>query len=171
MRLASVIFNVSVNNDTTHEEREMKDVTTMKKAELLECISKANDEVFTQAQSEKWKVSQLREWLSENLIEDDERNLSNTMKEYRQKYTKATGYNGAATVNNGDDLAEVLLKLDPQEVVALAEKVLDLPEDELWNKYSHLNNGQKRMNAGNKLRFALKKGTITIKDIKKAARA
>ena len=122
----------------------MNDITKMKKADLLTLISKQDEEVFKVATSEKWKVAQLREWLSDCASDDpepkDEKTLSETMSEYRKRYTKATSYNGTATVNNGDDLASVLLKLDPQQVVALAEKVLDLPEDELWNRYANLNN-------------------------------
>ena len=170
----------------------MNDVTKMKKAELLELLSETDNEVFTQATSEKWKVTQLREWLkvitdrptetaetqdTEDESEDDggdddeEKNLSSTMKKYRAKYTKATGYNGQPTVNNGDDLASVLLKLDPQEVVDLAERVLGFDTGELWEKYSHLNPGQKRMCSGNRIRAAIKKGTITAKDITKAVGA
>lgn len=177
----------------------MNDVNKMKKAELLELLSETDSEVFTQATSEKWKVTQLREWLTEQASGDqkvitdetagivetqngedennesegdeDEKNLSNTMKKYRNKYTKATGYNGKPTVNNGDDLASVLLKLDPQEVVDLAEMVLGFENGELSEKYAHLNPGQQRMCSGNRIRAAIKKGTITAKDVTKAVGA
>ena len=154
----------------------MNDITKMKKADLLAYINEQDSEVFALATSEKWKVAQLREWLSDCASDDpepededkDEKTLSETMSKYRKGYTKAKSYNGMATVNNGDDLASLLLPLDPQQTVELAEKVLGLDEDELWDRYAHLNNGQKRMNAGNKLRFALKKETITLADVKKA---
>ncbi len=154
----------------------MNDITKMKKAELLTLIRKQDAEVFTIATNDKWKVAQLREWLTDCSSDDpepededkDEKTLSETMSKYRKGYTKAKAYNGMATVNNGDDLASLLLPLDPQETVALAERVLDLADDELWDRYAHLNNGQKRMNAGNKLRFALKKETISLADVKKA---
>ena len=103
--------------------------------------------------------------------DDEEKNLSNTMKEYRKKYTKTTAYNGLPTVNNGDEVAEALAKLAPSEVVDLAERVLGLVEGELWEKYSHLNPGQQRMCSGNRIRAAVKKGTITAKDVTKAAGA
>ena len=103
--------------------------------------------------------------------DDEEKNLSNTMKKYRKKYTKTTAYNGLPTVNNGDEVAEALAKLAPNEVVDLAEKVLDLAEGELWEKYSHLNPGQQSMCSGNRIRAAVKKGTITAKDVTTAAGA
>ena len=103
--------------------------------------------------------------------DDEEKSLSNTMKKYRKKYTKTTTYNGLPTVNNGDDVAEALAKLAPNEVVDLAERVLGLSDGELWEKYSHLNPGQQRMCSGNRIRAAVKKGTITAKDVTKAVGA
>lgn len=110
--------------------------------------------------------------------DDEEKSLSNTMKKYRKKYTKTTAYNGLPTVNNGlptvnngDKVAEALAKLAPNEVVDLAEKVLGLADGELWEKYSHLNPGQQRMCSGNRIRAAVKKGTITAKDVTTAAKS
>lgn len=101
------------------------------------------------------------------LAEDEDRNLSSTMKEYRSKYNKTTGHNGLPTMNNGDDLAEALLKLSPDQVVDLAEQVLGLDSGELWQKYEHLNPGQRRMCSGNRIRAAIKKGDLTVKDVTK----
>ena len=144
----------------------MTDVNKMKKAELLSVIAEIDASVSTQAQAEKWKVADLREWLLNH--EAEERTLSNTMKEYRQKYTKAKDYSGRSTLNNGDDLASALLPLSPDQTVALAEKVLDFADGELAERYAELNPGQRRMVCGNRLRAALKKEAITLKDVTKA---
>ena len=100
--------------------------------------------------------------------DSEEMSLSETMQKYRKKYIKAKGYNGLPTINNGDDLATLLLPLDPQEVVELAEKALGFEKDELYERYSNLNPGMRRMVCGNRLRAALKKGTITTDDVEQA---
>lgn len=57
---------------------------------------------------------------------------------------------------------EVALLLRPAEtlddVYRIAAKYLGVPEDELRAKYKHLNNGQQRMNLGNRMRGHMKKG-------------
>lgn len=107
-------------------------------------------------------------------IEDtkaDKPSMSATMQKYREKYEPSISLSGRKSLNNGDDLAHLLASLDPRDVVHLAEKVLGLKKNELWDKYANLNRGQQRMNAGNRIRGAVKRGEVTNAQVKKALKA
>jgi len=67
------------------------------------------------------------------------------------------------TRDNGDPVAVALrgcTTLD--DVYRETAALLRVPESELRAKYAHLNNGQQRMNCGNRLRGAFKSGKITL---------
>lgn len=57
----------------------------------------------------------------------------------------------------GDRIAELLRGKTLDEAYTVAARFLRAPEDELRSKYSHLNNGQQRMNLGNRMRAWEKK--------------
>lgn len=86
-----------------------------------------------------------------------------TLKRYRDagKYPASDGYSGIS-FNNGDPVAQALRMFEPKKVMAVAEKILPgIKRGELKKKYAKLNPGMQRMNAGNRIRAAIKKGTIT----------
>ena len=93
--------------------------------------------------------------------------LAQAIKERRDRY-QVHVVNGKKSVNNGDAVALALAPLDPDQVVELAERLLfpDEPSGSLAARYSHLNPGQRRMNAGNRIRAAVKKGVITLDEIR-----
>ena len=62
---------------------------------------------------------------------------------------------GAASIDNGDEVAEMLRGMDLDATYAKASKVLELPEADLRAKYAHLNLGMQRMNLGNRIRGVL----------------
>ena len=96
-----------------------------------------------------------------------------TLKTYRDKghYSYSDGY-GGLSLNNGDSTALSLSMFEPERVVAIAEKVLPgIKKGELKKKYAKLNRGMKRMNAGNRIRAAIKKGTITNAQLKAALKS
>ena len=82
---------------------------------------------------------------------------SETLKKYREKYTSSKTALGNNSAHCGDDVAAALAALEPDDVVLLAEKLLKI---ELVAKYEKLNPGQRRMNAGNRIRAAVKRGDI-----------
>lgn len=94
--------------------------------------------------------------------------MSKTMAKHRAKYVATASASGRKSLHNGDELAKVLEYKDHNAVVAAAEQLLELETGTLATKYAKLNNGQKRMNAGNRIRGALKRGEITIEEIKGA---
>jgi hypothetical protein len=105
---------------------------------------------------------------------DDEANstrMSKTLDRYKPQYKETVAYSGAKSQNNGDGIAEILAGLTPEAVCHTAERLLGLENGELVAKYQHLNPGQQRMNSGNRIRAALKRGDATIDEVKKAAKA
>ena len=75
----------------------------------------------------------------------------------RVHYVKCKRPNGTATAHNGDDIAKALRDYEPNEVADLADKCLKVPVGTHFLKYGHLNNGQVRMNSGNRIRAAYAK--------------
>lgn len=98
----------------------------------------------------------------------EKRSMAATLKKHRQKYVQTDGYAGVST-NCGDDVATILRMHEPPKVVRIAEIVLSMKKGELAKRYEKLNPGQQRMNAGNRIRSAFKKGLITKTALKKAA--
>lgn len=96
------------------------------------------------------------------------RRMSATLNKYKPQYVQSVAASGAKSQNNGDDLAAFLSALTPEAVVALAEKVLGLEAGELVAKYDRLNPGQKRMNSGNRIRAAIKRGDLTVEEVRKS---
>lgn len=103
------------------------------------------------------------------LIElDDEDHGGNKMAgilaNYRAGYVPSIAASGKKSLSNGDAVAKALEGINAQEVLLMAESLLGLPSGTLQSQYARLNPGQQRMNAGNRLRAALKKGTIAVVD-------
>jgi hypothetical protein len=89
--------------------------------------------------------------------------MSNQLKKYRTRYHRSVAASGAKSLNNGDDLANYLQMKTGKDVCELADKFVPLKGGEKhFDRYARLNEGQKRMNAGNKLRAAVKNGQIVV---------
>lgn len=100
--------------------------------------------------------------------ETEVKSMSSTMLKYREKYEPSISSGDRKSLNNGDEIAHLLAGLEPKAVIAVAERVIKQSKDSLLTKYEHLNSGQQRMNAGNRIRGAVKRGDATIKDVKNA---
>lgn len=83
--------------------------------------------------------------------------MAKALREARSHYIKCKRPDGAATAHNGDDIAKALRDYEPLEVAAIADKALEAPAGTHEAKYGHLNNGQIRMNSGNRIRSAYMK--------------
>lgn len=99
--------------------------------------------------------------------EDDERTMNTQLKKAKQKYVAAKNANGERTHHCGDSLAELLLALEVGEVLSFADEVLDMEAGWHATRYGHLNPGQRRMNAGNRIRGAIRRGDINPDDVSK----
>ena len=114
-------------------------------------------------------------WLAEvaSLLPSQGRGMSETLLRYRAKYQPTICYSGRKSLNNGDAVAEFLAGLSPTETLRHAERLLDLDDGELTRRYvtdrpdgkSPLNEGQQRMNGGNMIRAAIKRGDITADEL------
>lgn len=100
--------------------------------------------------------------------EEEEGKMSETLRKYRQGYAKTTSYNGNHSLDNGDQVAELMRGMSPQEACALADKAFGESEFHHWEKYQHLNPGSRRMNAGNRIRAAVRRGDLTIEQLRDA---
>jgi len=99
---------------------------------------------------------------------DSERGMAGTLSKYREQYVPTVAASGRKSLSNGDELAQTLEYKDHVVVMKIAETVLGLEAGFLATKYEKLNNGAKRMNSGNRIRAAIKRGDITIEDVKAA---
>ena len=92
--------------------------------------------------------------------------MAGTLAKYRVKYEPSICAGGRKSLNNGDDLAHLLAGLTPERVCRLADAALDLGEGFCEIRYAKLNRGQQRMNAGNRLRAAVKREVLDVETIK-----
>jgi hypothetical protein len=83
----------------------------------------------------------------------------------RVRYEPTVAYSGAKSLSNGDDVAHHLSGMTPEETILAAEILLGLDEGFLMAKYAHLNPGQMRMNASNRIRGAINRGDNTVDDV------
>jgi hypothetical protein len=89
--------------------------------------------------------------------------MAEALRKARVRYIKDRRPSGAATAHNGDVIARELRDYEPKEVCGLCDRCFDLPKGSTFAKYEHLNNGQQRMNAGNRIRSAYAKGDDEVK--------
>jgi hypothetical protein len=94
--------------------------------------------------------------------------MSATLAKHRAGYVRTKTAAGGSSMDNGDAIATLLRGKTPEEVCKLAEKLI--PNCEATTKYAHLNAGQQRMNAGNLIRNAAKRGEIKAAAITAAAK-
>ena len=90
------------------------------------------------------------------------------MRKHRDKYAPCVSYTNRLSLNNGDEVATLLQGSTPEAVMRAAEILCGFEEGELVAKYAHLNKGQQRMNAGNRIRGLVKKGKILPADLETA---
>jgi hypothetical protein len=90
--------------------------------------------------------------------------MAGVLANYRAGYVPSIAASGKKSLSNGDAVAKALEGKAAEEVLQIADSLLGLPSGTLQSQYARLNPGQQRMNAGNRLRAAVKKGTIAVVD-------
>ena len=81
---------------------------------------------------------------------------------YREHYVPAVTAAGNMSAHNGDPVAMALVGKDADAVMLLADAVCPIKGGQTHEaRYQGLNEGSKRMNAGNKLRAAYRRGDWT----------
>ena len=91
--------------------------------------------------------------------------MTDQLKEARKRYTVSKSAKGSTSAHNGDDVATLLAGNSPEVVCSTAEKLSGLKAGELVKKYGHLNPGQVRMCAGNRIRAMVKKEAVSVDDV------
>jgi hypothetical protein len=86
--------------------------------------------------------------------------MSRTIARYVHRYVPGRNASGTATKTCGDELAIAWLQMDVEAFCYYAANLLGMSP----GHYLHLNPGQQRMNFGNRLRAAIRKGIITEQD-------
>ena len=71
------------------------------------------------------------------------------------KYATVISAGGNSSLDNGDEVAQLLRGKTVDEVYKVVAKHTEESEEQLRHNYGHLNAGMQRMNLGNKLRAAL----------------
>lgn len=94
----------------------------------------------------------------------DGNKMAGVLANYRAGYIPSIAASGKKSLSNGDAVAKALEGINAREVLLMTESLLGLPSGTLQAQYARLNPGQQRMNAGNRLRAALKKGVIAVVD-------
>ena len=137
------------------------------KAQLIEAICEIDPE-FGTAGLNKTDLQAAFDMLTEG-EEEGERGMAKTMAKYREKYQPSVSPSGRKSLNNGDKIAAILEGRDADEVLGIAEQLLELEKGELVLRYENLNPGQRRMNGGNRIRSAIKRGDHTIEQLEQVA--
>jgi hypothetical protein len=143
----------------------------MTKNELLETIREIDPTAADEMRKAKANKAVMQAWLDDATGEEEEeggRGMAGTLAKYRTHYTTSVSPSGRKSLNNGDPIAAVLEGRDATEVLRIAEELLDFAPGELVAKYERLNPGQRRMNGGNRIRSAIKRGDITIDQLEAA---
>ena len=95
--------------------------------------------------------------------------MAEKLKRARARYEPTVAYTGRLSSNTGDELSVFLAGMSPREVCTMADWVCVEETGPItlfhWDKYSHLNPGSIRMNAGNKIRSRVKSGQVTVANL------
>lgn len=140
------------------------DMTAPELRALIAEYDEEQAETFSRA-----KRATMIKWLEENVDEEeDEGRMAAHIAKYREGYVRSVSYTGRKSLYNGDEVAQALEGQAPADVIRAAEKLLGMKKGELMTKYEHLNLGQIRMSAGNRIRGAVNRGEVTLDQVEKA---
>lgn len=100
------------------------------------------------------------------LLDTDKQAMAEILAKYRVRYETCTTASGRKSKRCGDEVSVLFTGLDWNQSALFAELALGLEIGELREKYAHLNNGQIRMNSSNRVRGAVKRGDLTVEDLR-----
>lgn len=78
--------------------------------------------------------------------------MAQTLANARPRYMKTHRPDGTPSADCADAIARELREYEPADVATLADRICGLAHGTCIQKYGHLNNGQIRMNSGNRIR-------------------
>ncbi|MNO38269.1 hypothetical protein D3C76_283700 [compost metagenome] len=169
-------LNVELVRDEDEGQTYFYVIDTETEDQLGEMITVAKINDLTEAQ---W-MEEINERIAEREVEEesddeesdeeDDSTMAGTLNKYRPGYVKTVNWSGSASVDNGDEVAEMLRGLNPDETCAIADHLFGEIPGTHFAKYQYLNRGQRRMNAGNRIRALIKRGEKTAADLQAAIR-
>jgi len=150
------------------EAHESRDESTFQQA-MLDLAGKRRMNGDQREQYE-WLREMQAEWDADNGPEGEEdededapKGMASQLAKYRTGYVMTISCSGGKSLSNGDDLAQHLEGKPLDYVLQMADQWTPIPDGTPHAvKYAKLNPGQRRMNAGNKLRAAWRKGLIVV---------
>lgn len=103
--------------------------------------------------------------------EDDEpeesgSKMAKALRKYRPGYVRTMSYAANLSADNGDQVAEIIRGLTPDQACFVADWVKEAFTGTHAARYASLNIGQRRMNAGNVIRACVKGGSTTIEALR-----
>lgn len=167
-------LNVELVRDEDEGQTYFYIIDTETEDQLGEMITVAKINDLTEAQ---W-MEEINERIAERETDEEEEEesegddstMAGTLNKYRPTYVKTVNWSGSASVDNGDEVAELLRGLNPDETCAIADHLFGEIPGTHFAKYQNLNRGQRRMNAGNRIRALIKRGEKTAADLQAAIR-
>lgn len=91
------------------------------------------------------------------------RNMSNTLAKYRVGYVPSVANSGKKSLHCGDAVADALEYKALEDLYLIAGEILEgWTAETLKAKYERLNIGAQRMNVGNRIRAAYKRGDAAV---------
>ena len=107
--------------------------------------------------------------------EDEEgaagRNMAKTLQKYRVGYITSITADGRKSKRSNNPFSAWMEGWTPEMTCAAADKLLGEPDGFHHAKYASLNNGQRRMNAGNRIRAFAKKQELDVEALQKLLKA
>jgi ATP-dependent Clp protease ATP-binding subunit ClpA len=159
-------------------EFQMTNVTIAQQIEATNAAIDSNDKAAAQAAMDALSARKIPKAKREEVAQlaadvaemegalSEAQQMSGQLAKYRGGYVVSVTATGSKSLSNGDDLATYLEAKTWQEVCAIADKHTPIKGGQTHaDRYEKLNNGQKRMNAGNKLRAAIKREVLTVEAI------
>ena len=140
-----------------------QDLSKISKTDLIALVAKQDADAASKfaALGRKATKALINAWLEASTT----RTMAQTLLRYRGGYQDTVSSSNRPSLHNGDPVAVFLQGQEPALVMAAAERILGLDAGFLSEKYQSLNPGQQRMNSGNRIRAALKRGDITASQL------
>lgn len=95
--------------------------------------------------------------------ESPAKTMAEKLRRARERYVVGVSASGNKSAHTDDDLAAFLEAKPLEDVLALADEFTPLDKGTHADRYAHLNLGSRRMNAGNKIRAALRRGDLQFR--------
>ncbi|AIZ01445.1 hypothetical protein CJY_0046 [Vibrio phage CJY] len=126
----------------------------------------------------KLQAKHLSPWVESQEADDDQaddkpKGMSGTLNKYRRTYRPSlTAKGGKSQSSTASITARYMEGYDHAQVAQVLALLLGMGEAQTeeslvyYRMYAHLNNGQMRMNCGNRINNAVKRGDLTEDDVK-----